>query len=177
MFKALSTLFSAPTYQQESHALYVRMVEQSRRPEFYTNYGVPDTLDGRFDLITLHMYLLIDRLKKDGSNEALELLRAVSEVFFSDMDRSIREMGSSDTGVGKRIKKMSQAFYGRQMAYHMAGDDEEKLTEALLRNLYRGDLEKLAHARDMASYVAKQRGHLQQHPFAPMLSGEAHFAD
>ncbi len=156
MLKAISNLFSAPPYRDESHALYVRIVEQARAPEFYTSYGVPDTLDGRFDLITLHMFLAIDRLKKIGSIEAMELLRAVSEVFFADMDRSLREMGSSDTGVGKRIKNMSQAFYGRQLAYQTAGGDTGKLQEALLRNVYRGDLEKLPHAAKMAEYVRQQ---------------------
>lgn len=153
MLRALASIFSAPAYQQESYALYLRIVEQARNPEFFTRYGVPDTLDGRFDMITLHMFLVTARLKKENTPEALELLRAVSEVFFSDMDRSLREMGSSDTGVGKRIKKMSQAFYGRLLAYQTAGSDEAKMQEALLRNLYRGDVSKQPQATQMAAYV------------------------
>ena len=157
MFQSLRSLFSTPRFQAEAHALYLQIVDDARQPQFYTDYGVPDTLDGRFDMITLHMFLISERLKKDGSHDALELLRAVTEVFFADMDRSLREMGSSDTGVGKRIKKMSQAFYGRLLAYQAACGDDAKLQEALIRNLYRGDTAQLAHAMAMSSYVQNRR--------------------
>lgn len=156
MLRGLTSIFSAPAYQQESHTLYLRVVEQSRKPVFYTNYAVPDTLDGRFDTITLHMFLLVDRLKKIGTPDALALLRAVSEIFFADMDRSLREMGSTDTGVGKRIKKMSQAFYGRLLAYQTAGNDMAKMQESILRNLYRGDITKQFQSAKMAEYVQQQ---------------------
>lgn len=156
MLAALKSLFSAPAYQQESHALYLRVVEAARQPKFYTDYAVPDTLDGRFDMIALHMFLLTHRLKKENTPEALELFRAVSEVFFADMDRSLREMGSSDTGVGKRVKNMAQAFYGRQLAYQTAVGDEAAMAEALLNNLYRGDIEKRLYAAQMAAYVGQQ---------------------
>ena len=156
MFRGLASIFSAPTYQQESHQLYLKLVEVARDPVFYTDYAVPDTVDGRFDMIALHMFLVTSRLKKEGAPEALEFLRAVSEVFFADMDRSLREMGSTDTGVGKRVKKMSQAFYGRQLAYQAASGDNVKMQEALLRNLYRGDVEKSLHAAKMAAYTQQQ---------------------
>ncbi len=156
MLEGLKSIFSAPAYQQESHLLYLRVVETARQPKFYTDYAVPDTIDGRFDMIAIHMFLVTNRLRKDGSPEALEFLRAVSEVFFADMDRSLREMGSTDTGVGIRVKKMSQAFYGRQLAYQTAGDDEAKMAEAILKNLYRGDIEKRLYAAQMAEYVQKQ---------------------
>jgi len=156
MLRAIASLFSPPAYQQEAHRLYLRVVEQSRQAKFYSDYGVPDTVDGRFDMIALHMFLVTNRLKKIDSPESLDYLRAVSEVFFADMDRSLREMGSTDTGVGIRIKKMSQAFYGRQLAYQTAGDDIRKLQEAVLRNLYRGDASKQGVAMRMAGYVRSQ---------------------
>lgn len=167
---ALASIFAAPAYVQESHALYLKVVEVARQPKFYTEYGVPDTLDGRFDMIALIMFLVTGRLKKENTQEALELLRATSEVFFADMDRSLREMGSSDTGVGKRVKKMSQAFYGRQLAYQTACGDEAKMAEALLKNLYRGDLEKLPQAAKMAEYVSKQRAAYECVEFSDILS-------
>lgn len=156
MLHALASLFSSPVYQQESHALYLRVVEVARDPKFYTEYGVADTIDGRFDMIALHMFLVTNRLRKINTTESLELLRAVSEVFFADMDRSLREMGSTDTGVGRRIKNMSQAFYGRQLAYQTAAGDNEKMQEALIRNLYRGDVGKHLQAAKMAQYVEEQ---------------------
>lgn len=157
MLRALTSLFSSPAYQAQSHALYVRVVEKARQPVFYTEYAVPDTLDGRFDMIALQMFFIVERLKKDGSPEALEFLRAVSEVFFSDMDRSIREMGSTDTGVVKRMKNISQAFYGRIFAYETSAGDDAKMQDALLRNLYRSDLSRQAEAVKMADYVEAQR--------------------
>lgn len=171
MLAALKSIFAAPAYQHEAHQLYLRIVESARQPVFYTDYAVPDTLDGRFDMIALHMFLVTHRLKKENTPEALEFLRAVSEVFFADMDRSLREMGASDTGVGKRIKNMSQAFYGRQLAYQTAGDDEAKMAEALLRNLYRGDIEKRMVAAKMAEYVKAQIHAFANITVAEMLAG------
>lgn len=172
MFSALASFFSAAHYQQESHQLYLRVVEAARNPLFYQEYAVPDTLDGRFEMIAVHMFLVTHRLKKEETPEAYELLRAISEVFFADMDRSLREMGSSDTGVGKRVKNMSQAFYGRQMAYQTACGDDLKMQEALLRNLYRGDLEKLRFAVNMAEYVQKQVRLYAEIPFETLLRAE-----
>jgi cytochrome b pre-mRNA-processing protein 3 len=176
MFRAFASLFSGPDYRQEAHQLYIRIVEQARQPMFYTDYAVPDTLDGRFDMIALHMFLISARLKKEDSQESLELLRAISEIFFADMDRSLREMGSTDTGVGKRIKKMSQAFYGRLLAYQTAGSDNAKMQEALLRNLYRGDIGKLANAHAMNGYVKTQRNTLSGQTLDQLMMGELTFS-
>ena len=172
MFLSIRNLFSPPRFQAQSHALYVRIVEEARTPQFYADYGVPDTVDGRFDMITLHMFLLSERLKKEGTSDALELLRATTEVFFADMDRSLREMGSTDTGVGKRIKKMSQAFYGRLLAYQAACGDDAKLQEALIRNLYRGDNTQLAHAMAMCAYVQTIRKKLSECSATELAAGQ-----
>lgn len=176
MFRGLASFFSGHDYRQEAHQLYVKVVEQSRLPLFYTDYGVPDTVDGRFDMITLHMYLLTCRLKKENTTDSLELLRSLSEVFFSDMDRSLREMGSTDTGVGKRIKKMSQAFYGRLLAYQTAGSDAAKMQDALLRNLYRGDVSKLSNAHAMNGYVQNQRSAITDQTIDQLMAGDITFS-
>lgn len=175
LLRSITSFFSGSDYRDEAHRLYVAVVEQSRHPEFYLSYGVPDTVDGRFDMIAVHMFLASSRLKKDGSHEALELLRSLSEAFFSDMDRSLREMGSTDTGVGKRIKKMSQAFYGRMLAYQTAAGDAGRMQEALLRNLYRGDMAKLADARLMEAYIDMQRAFLGAQPVTQLLQGDIVF--
>lgn len=171
MISAIRNLFSPPRFQAEAHALYLKIVETARQPKFYTDYAVPDTIDGRFDMIALHMFLVTNRLRKDGSPEALNLLRAVSEVFFADMDRSLREMGSTDTGVGIRVKKMSQAFYGRQLAYQTAGDDDAKMAEAILKNLYRADSEKRPYAVKISEYVAQQVAAYSKLTFSQLMSG------
>jgi cytochrome b pre-mRNA-processing protein 3 len=119
-----------------AEALYLALVRQARRPVFYAELGVPDTLDGRFDAIVLHVALVLLRLKAEGQ-AGTALGQALFDVLFADMDRSLREMGVGDLGVGKRVKQMGKAVYGRLAAYDQglaAGDAE--LEAALRRNLY-----------------------------------------
>ncbi len=115
-------------------ALYEVIVAAARQPRFYADMGVPDSVDGRFDMITLHMFLVLDRLN-DASLEATR--QTLTDVFFRDMDRSLREMGVGDLSVGKKVRKMAEAFYGRLLAYRKAaGQGEEDLAAALARNIY-----------------------------------------
>src|ERR1041385_4793859 len=119
-----------------AEALYLGLVRQARQPAFYARCGVPDSVDGRFDMITLHMALLLLRLKAEGP-AAADLGQALFDTLFADMDRSLREMGVGDLGVGKRVKEMGKAVYGRLAAYEagLAGAPGE-LEAALTRNLY-----------------------------------------
>ena len=112
-----------------------RVVEQARQPVFFTEYGVPDTLDGRFELICLHAFLYLHRLKAERRT-ASRLCQGFFDTMFADFDRSLREMGTGDLSVGKQVKRMAQAFYGRIRAYEegLAGD-EAALPAALARNL------------------------------------------
>lgn len=94
------------------HDLYRHLVEKARDPAFYAVLGVPDTVDGRFDMIVLHAMLVLRRLRGQGAaaeNRGQELF----DLMFRDMDQSLREMGVGDMSVGKHIKRMAQAFYGR----------------------------------------------------------------
>lgn len=118
-------------------ALYAVLVAQARSPDFYAQYGVADTLDGRFDMIALHVFLALHRLR-GGDAETAVLAQALHDIMFDDMDRSLREMGVGDMGVGRRVRAMAEALYGRSAAYEegLAADDA-KLAEALRRNLYR----------------------------------------
>lgn len=116
--------------------MYIALVRQSRNPFFYTECAVPDTLDGRFDLILLHLFRALRPIREQ--NDAGPRTRQLMECLFDDMDRSLREMGVGDMGVGKRVKSMSKAAYGRLTAYGQAWGDDMALKEALVRNLYRG---------------------------------------
>jgi cytochrome b pre-mRNA-processing protein 3 len=174
--RALKKLFSPPPFTHEAHEAYIRLVAQARKPVFYTQAGVPDALDGRFDVIILHVFLLIHRLRKEAGNQAPEFIRVLSEVFFSDMDRSLREMGSSDTGISKRIKKMVQAFYGRLHGYELAVADPELLHDALARNLYRNTDTPIEHLNFMADYVGKNITHLATQPTEEILHGLVEFS-
>jgi cytochrome b pre-mRNA-processing protein 3 len=136
-------------------ALYAKAVAQARQPVFYAEREVPDTVDGRFDMLVTHVFLLLHRLGAEG-REIKGVTQALFDLMFSDMDRSLREMGVSDMRVGKRVKEMARAFYGRVDAYEPALNDTEKLKEALARNLYRGAEVSDASLAAMAHYIQTQ---------------------
>jgi len=136
-------------------ALYAKAVAQARLPIFYQAGAVPDSLDGRFDLLVLHMFLLLHRLGGE-SDRTRKLAQSLFDLMFADMDQSLREMGVSDMSVGKRVKEMARAFYGRIDAYERAMADGKQLQEALTRNLYRGAEVSPAVLASMASYMQAQ---------------------
>jgi cytochrome b pre-mRNA-processing protein 3 len=96
-----------------AQVLYEAIVAAARHPVPYADWGVRDTVDGRFDMIALHAFLVLDRLK--GSAEAFR--QELVDELFRDMDRSLREMGVGDISVGKKVRKMAEVFYGRVAAY------------------------------------------------------------
>ncbi|MEQ8964625.1 MAG: ubiquinol-cytochrome C chaperone family protein [Azospirillaceae bacterium] len=159
--------------------LYTALVERARAPDFYRTLGVPDTVDGRFDLIVLHAHLLFRRLR--GGGEAAERLsQAVFDYMMSDMDRNLREMGVGDLGVGKRIKAMARAYYGRARAYDAALDDPAPgaLAGALARNLLPADAPADAPAAaGLADYVRRSIRVLADCPTEGLLAGEVAFAE
>src|SRR5262249_18838863 len=104
-------------------ALYGAIVAQARNPAFYLEYGVPDTPEGRFDMIVLHLALVCRRLgRAQGPDQApaRSVSQAVFDMFCRDMDHNLREMGVSDIGVPKKMRKLGEAFYGRLDAYDRA---------------------------------------------------------
>ncbi|MGE4314382.1 MAG: ubiquinol-cytochrome C chaperone family protein, partial [Pseudobdellovibrionaceae bacterium] len=103
--------------KNEALALYTAAVTAARREVFYENLSVPDTLDGRFDMICLHVSLLVDAITPPETEKPNALGQAVFDVMFKDMDLNIREMGIGDLGVPRHIKKMMRALKGRFMAY------------------------------------------------------------
>lgn len=170
---ALKRLFSADPAHYKAHEAYLQLVTQARQPVFYSDWKVEDTLDGRFDIILLHLYLLISRCEKETRNAVAPLfIRALSEIFFADMDRSLREMGSGDTGVGKRIKKMVQAFYGRLKAYKEAPE----LTDALWRNVYREKPVSADTLAALAGYVRRNQQALDLQSLDTLMQGRISFS-
>ena len=126
--------------ERAGFALYTAAVTAARAPWHYgPAIGVPDTLDGRFDLIGLQVALLIRRLRTDPDPRGAAAAQAVFDAMFADMDVTLREMGVGDLAVGKRVKRMWEAFHGRARAYEAALDagDAAALRAALLRNLWR----------------------------------------
>ncbi len=155
--------------------LYAKIVAQARRPVFYQRYAVADSLDGRFDLIVLHLHLVLKRLGGLMGGETLQ--RALQEVFFADLDRSLREMGVGDLSVGKRVKQMARAFYGRVAAYDMPlrEGDREALAAALVRNLWRGADPGDGVAEALAAHLVAQARHLAAQPDADIAQARLGF--
>jgi len=165
--------------------LYVAAVAQARQPLFYVEYGVPDTVDGRFDLIILHVYLFLRQLNQlaltDGGSaesvQAAQRAQLLFDVMFSDMDRSLREMGVSDISIGKRVKHMVKAFYGRAVAYDegLTGPDTV-LRNALERNLFGTVQPSQNQLAAMAEYLRYQADNLAKASDQDILAGKLKFA-
>jgi cytochrome b pre-mRNA-processing protein 3 len=124
---------SAPDVAVEN--AYASIVAQSRQPRFYADWGVPDSVTGRFDMISLHMALFLRRLKSEPSIR--DFSQALVDHFFRDMDLSLRELGITDLGVPKRVRKMSAVFYGLVGALDdaLSSDDPAQLQAVLLKNV------------------------------------------
>lgn len=159
-----------------AYLLYRTLVTQARAPQFYLNAGVPDTLDGRFDMIVMHMFLLIDRLTAAGA-EAEDLSQRLFDVMFDDMDQALREMGVGDLSVGKKVKTMARAFYGRLAAYDKGfrAEDEDALKEAIKRNVF-AELEVSdGQLQALARYMRDGRASLGACTTDDLRAGEAVF--
>jgi cytochrome b pre-mRNA-processing protein 3 len=133
-------------------AIYGMIVAQAREPLFYRDLGVPDTVNGRFDMLLLHLWMVLRHLKpKDGLSQGL-LSQGLFDHFCSDMDANLRELGTSDLRVPKKMQEFGRAFYGRTAAYDMAlSAGREPLALALSKNIYNGT--DIDNARRLAAYV------------------------
>ena len=169
------TPFKLDPLRKAAELAYRRVVEQARQPGFFSDGGVPDTLDGRFELICLHAFLYLHRLKRDRPRSA-RLSQRFFDAMFADFDRSLREMGTGDLSVGREVKRMAEAFYGRIEAYErgLAADDAE-LQPALARNLFGTAPPSPAHLAAMARYVRRAAVGLNRQPAAELLEGQISF--
>lgn len=131
-------LFRNRKYDRAGHALYAAAVGAARDPWWYDRAGVPDTLDGRFDMVGFLVALLVRRLRRAGP-PGPDLAQAVFDAMFGDMDGTLRELGVSDLLVGRKVKAMMEAFHGRASAYEAALDtgDAAALRAAIARNVWR----------------------------------------
>lgn len=144
--------------RKTSDALLAETIARARRPVFYEKLGVPDTIDGRFDLLVFHAWLVLDRLEQQGANAVSQSL---VDGLFVQFDEALREQGAGDMGMGRRMTKMADAFFGRLKAYR-AATDQTALADAIVRNLYRGDAAKVEQAAALAIYAATVRERLSQ---------------
>lgn len=171
----LGRLFRRSPDKLAGRRLYAAAVAQAREPAFYAACGVPDTPTGRFDLIVLHGFLLMQRLKNDSGGR--RLAQSFCDAVVEDIDRNLREMGIGDLSVGKKVKKLMEGFYGRLGAYEEAldGVGEASLETVLQRNIY-GDTAPAAAQLDvLAAYVRREAARLPDQSLASLKDGEAGF--
>jgi cytochrome b pre-mRNA-processing protein 3 len=135
-------------------AAYEKIVAAARQPKFYADWGVPDTVEGRFDMIALHGFLAIDGLADK------RFAQEIADELFRDMDRSLREMGAGDVTVPKKVRKMAEVFYGRAAAYRQALESgrDDAIDAALARNVFAESAGDIPAMRD---YVKRQHAHLK----------------
>lgn len=172
----LSRLFRRRRFEREGYLLYGAAVAAARDPVWYRELGVPDTLDGRFDMIALFAFLVIERMREEQGEDPPDLAQAVFDAMFSDMDQNLRQMGVADLGVGKRVRRMWEAFHGRATAYSqaLAAPDDAALAAALARNVWRS-AEPVPEAARLAAATRLARARLAGQPFAALCCGLASF--
>jgi cytochrome b pre-mRNA-processing protein 3 len=169
-----SRLFRKDRGKQIARNLYDSLVRSARRPAFYGPHGVEDSVDGRYDMIVLHAVLVMRRLR-EGGDIGRDLAQRIFDVMFDDMDAALREMGTGDLSVGKKIKEMGEAFYGRAKAYEtpLAEGDLAALSLAFERNmLEEGEPNPDVCAR-LADYALKSVKTLDAQPIEALMAGEA----
>lgn len=178
-------LFKKDPMKAPARAVYTALVEAARRPIFYGLDGAPDTVDGRFDLIILHAILVFRQVRSIGE-EGKHFNQLVFDILFDDMDAALREMGTGDLSVGKKIREMGEAFYGRARAYEAAIDENEVsvLAVAIERNLFAregddtesdvaADPEPSLAANRLAAYAMNASAYLQDQNVSDILRGVA----
>ncbi len=169
-------------HERLGYELYGAAVAAARQPVFYSDLRVPDTLDGRFDMVGLHVFLVIRRLTALPP-PGPDVAQAVFDAMFSDMDFNLREMGVSDLVVGRRVKAMWEALHGRSAAYAaaMGQGDEAALADALGRNVWRGTAPGSEMPEDAALRLARlvllHAAALEAMPAEALLAGGFRFAD
>ena len=172
----LSYIFRKSPVKEAADAIYAEIVAQARQEPFYAGMKVPDSVEGRFDVIVVHMALVLGRLRSEGG-EAAALSQKLFDAMFKNMDENLRELGVGDLSVGKKIRKMAEAFYGRVKSYADAletEDDDAPLREALNRNVFGGDGE--GDAAAMSSYMQAQQAFLARQPLSRLLNGIVRFS-
>jgi cytochrome b pre-mRNA-processing protein 3 len=169
----LDRLFRPRPARSTGEALYARCVEQSRSPALYADLGAPDTVEGRFEIYTLHVVLLLDRLRLQG-DQAAETSQGLFDTYVKALDHALREMGVGDLSVGRKMRRLGEAFYGRVKSYEAAFEalPETEALDALLARTVYAEVEPAPAVDRLRAYVTDQRAVLAEQPLERLLAGE-----
>lgn len=171
-------LFGGKEGDDSPYLLYRQLVERARQPVFYLDFGVPDTVEGRFEMISLHAILTMRRLKHE-SPEAKAFGQKVFDVMFDDMDQAMREMGVSDLRVGKKIRALLESFFGRIAAYEdgLKSADDTMLREVLARNIYGEAGGSANQLTALVAYLRNSLAMLEAQSVDQIMGGAIEFAE
>ncbi|WP_428149230.1 ubiquinol-cytochrome C chaperone family protein [Brevundimonas sp.] len=169
----LKNLFRTRSAERMGLPLYTAAVAQARDPGFYTALGVNDEIDARFELYTLHVLLLVLRLRDETGAEAergSEAAQNLFDVYVSALDNALRELGVNDVTMAKKMRRLGEALYGRMTAYETAlrAGDAGALSDGLARNVYA--TEDAGHANGLAAYALAARGLLGKQAIDTVLT-------
>jgi cytochrome b pre-mRNA-processing protein 3 len=156
--------------------LYETVVAQARLEAFYVAFGVADTIEGRFELYSLHAILLLHRLKGEGP-QAAETAQVLFDIFLSGLDHALREIGVGDLSVARKMRGLGEAFYGRAKAYDGALADEGQDLQALIGRTVFEDADAPAGLAPLAAYVRICAAALAAQPLAAILEGEVRWPE
>ena len=168
----LQNLFRNRLRERPGQPLYEAAVRQARNPAFYTRLGVADRIDARFELYTLHVLLLVMRLRDEGDRGA-EIGQDLFNVYVSALDHALRELGVGDVSVGKKMRKLGEALYGRMTVYEPAlrDGDAEVLSASLARNVYESEIATTGTA--LATFALSSRARLAEQTLDAVLKAPA----
>lgn len=179
MFKSF---FRKDPALEAGEALYAAAVDQARAAPLYADFGAPDTVEGRFEMVALHVYMILRALKEDAPDAekrgAKKVGQRLLDSMFRNMDDSLRELGVGDLAVGKKIRKMAESFYGRIAAYEDAlapGADEQDLAKALARNVFEESDSSVAEK--LAAYARKTSAAIEEQAGPRLIGGIVHFPE
>lgn len=179
-------IFKLPGLSRRANAavidrIYGDIVAAARQPAFYADMQVPDTPLGRFEMISVHLFLLFMRARRSEKGVLDDLVQEITDEFFKDVDHSLRELGIGDMGVPKRMKKLARMFYGRCNSYGDAleAGDGDALASALARNIHpdRAPDETWQGASALAAYMSEADADLAAQAETALLEGHIVFAD
>jgi len=160
--------------REAATGVYRGVVAEARRRDLYADFGVPDNLDGRFEMLALHLFLVLHRLRAEADGRCNRIAQLLVDLFIDDLDTNLREMGAGDLGVGRRVKRMAAGFHGRVAAYDAGiNGDGVSLEAAIRRNVYGTVTPLPAQVAAMAAHMRELAGRLARLPVASVLGNGA----